>query len=47
MSNRKKNKKMDEVNWENYEDGDKLLYSYLKKKGKHQRAKDVSKNKSV
>ena len=47
MSKRKKNDKLSETNWNDYEDSENLLYSYLKKKGKHQRAKDVSKNRSV
>lgn len=47
MSKLNKNNKLDYSNWDKYEDGSNLLYSYLKKKGKHQRAKDVSKNRSV
>jgi hypothetical protein len=47
MSNREKNYKLNETNWDKHEDNDNILYSYLKKKGKHQRAKDVSKIRSV
>ena len=31
--------------WEDYEESSKLLYSYVKKKGKHQRAKKAPTNK--
>lgn len=47
MSKPDKNDRIDEVNWDKYEEDPGLLYSYLKKKGKHKRAKDISKNRSV
>ncbi len=31
--------------WKNYDDEEDILYSYLKKKGKHKRAKSKSVNK--
>ena len=33
--------------WKNYDEDNQLLYSYLKKKGKHKRAKDSSTNKRL
>lgn len=33
--------------WETYEEGTQLLYSYLKKKGKHKIAKANDKDKTV
>ena len=37
--------KLDPKKWEEYEDDSYILYSYLKKKGKHQRAKRTEDNK--
>ena len=41
---KKSNKKIKARNWKEYEEDSMLLYSYLKKKGKHQRAKEDPKN---
>ena len=41
------NKAVSISNWEEYEEDDYLSYSYLKKKGKHKRAKTSPKNRSV
>ena len=40
---KKSRKPKDEMhfkNWQDYEESSELLYSYIKKKGKHQRAKN-------
>ena len=39
--------KIDTKNWKDFEDTSELLYSYLKKKGKHQRAKEPSTTKKL
>ena len=41
----KSGSKIRSQNWEDYDEENELLYSYLKKKGKHQRAKDSPTNK--
>ena len=43
----KKEKPIDLKRWERYEEETDELYSYLKKKGKHKRAKTDTPNKSV
>ena len=37
---RKPNGEIYSQNWQDYEESSELLYSYIKKKGKHQRAKN-------
>ena len=43
----KKDKNLNSRNWEDYEKGNEELYSYVKKKGKHKRAKTTSPDKKV
>ena len=43
--NRRKLENLDPKKWEEYEDDSQILYSYLKKKGKHQRAERTEDNK--
>jgi len=40
----KKNGKINPNDWKHYSEGSDELYSYLKKKGKHQRAEKKSKD---
>ena len=42
-----KNQKINNSNWKDYEDDSQVLYSYIKKKGKHQRAKKAAPNKKL
>ena len=39
--NRKSGGEVHSQNWQDYEEETELLYSYVKKKGKHQRAKNT------
>ena len=38
---------IDPQDWKNYDDEESLLYSYVKKKGKHKRAKTNSSDKKI
>ena len=45
--NRKSGGEIHSQNWQDYDEEGELLYSYIKKKGKHQRAKKSSTDKKL